>query len=510
MKYRLTKNLLWLLCLWLLLPGTLSFASPPGSESPIGLSTTVALSDVERQWVQEHPVIRLGVDPAWPPFDFIDRQGVHRGMAADFLQLLAQRLGIAVEMVPDIGWNQALEQAREHSLDLVSLSNGTPERLEYMTYTDVVTSVPWSIVTQKNYQEIDGLNDLAGLEVALVRGYAVEEFIRTDYPGIKIRPVASSLDALRAVASGQVKAAVESLAVASYLITENNLVNIRIAADSGLDVMELGFGVRSDWPQLVELLNRAIRSLSRDEVRTIYSRWAPLAASPPANDTALKKYSLWWLVAVGLIVLVLLMPVLLQRFSGDQQPTWFSSAAVRRIGAMAVALFLGMVMVLAWYSLEKVNDQLRDNTGNRLSSINNSVHQSLLTWFESRQRLILDMTHEPGVLEAAADLLAAPRNPQALRADPAMQRMRTLLKPRLDRMNAKGIFIIAPDRTSIASMRDTNLGTRNLIAQQRSKLMDRAFAGETVFIPPIVSDVPLHDQNGQMVQHASTMFFATP
>jgi polar amino acid transport system substrate-binding protein len=458
MKDCLLRNLFSLLCLWLLSLGTHSFASLPGNESAIGQRTTIALSDTERQWVMEHPVIRLGVDPAWPPFDFIDRQGVHRGMAADFLQLLVQRLGISVEMIPDIGWNQALERARDRSLDLVSLSHGTPERLEFMIYTDVVTSVPWSIVTQKDYKEIDGLNDLAGLEVALVKGYAIEELIRTDYPDIKIRSVASSLDGLRAVASGQVKAMVESLAVASYLISENNLVNLRIAADSGLDVMELGFGVRSDWPQLVELLNRAIRSLSRDEVRAIYTRWAPLAA-PAADDGT--STSLWWFVAAGLIVLVLLIPVLLQRLSSHQHPTWFSSAAVRRIGAVAVALFLGVVMLLAWYSLERVNTP-------------------------------------------------APRNPQSLITDPAMTRLRTLLQPHLDSMNARGIFIIAPDRFSIASMRDANLGTRNLIAQQRSKLMDRAFAGETVFIPPIVSDVPLRDQHGQMVQHAPTMFFATP
>ncbi|MEA2078533.1 MAG: PAS domain S-box protein, partial [Pseudomonadota bacterium] len=501
--------MLSLLCLWLLSLGTHSFASPPGSESSIGQRTTIALSDTERQWLQAHPVIRLGVDPAWPPFDFIDRQGVHRGMAADFLQLLAQRLGISVEMIPDISWDQTLEQARDRSLDLVSLSHGTPERLEFLTYTDVLTSVPWSIVAQKDFKEIDGLNDLAGLEVALVKGYAIEELIRTDYPGIRIRPVASSLDGLRALASGQVKAVVESLAVASYLISENNLVNLRIAADSGLDVMELGFGVRSDWPQLVELLNRAIRSLSRDEVRAIYTRWVPLAA-PAVDDAAPIEQRLWWFVAAGLIALVLLIPVLLQRLSGHQQPTWFSSAAVRRIGAVAVALFLGVVMVLAWYSLERVDDRLRDNMGNQLSIINNSVYQSLRTWLEGRQGLVFDLAHEPAVRDATAALLAAPRNPQALRADPAMKRLRTLLKPRLDRMNAKGIFIIAPDRVSIASMRDANLGTRNLIAQQRSELMDRAFAGETVFIPPIFSDVPLRDQHGQLVARAPTMFFATP
>lgn len=500
MKHHLTGNLLSLLFLWLLSTGTHSFASPP---------TTIALSDTEQQWLQEHPVIRLGVDPAWPPFDFIDRQGVHRGMAADFLQLLAQRLGVSVEVVPDISWNQALKRARDRTLDLVSLSHGTPERLEYLTYTDTVTSVPWSIITQIDYMEIDGLDDLTGLEVALVKGYAVEEFILTDYPGVKIRQVASSLDGLRAVASGQIKAMVESLAVASYLITENNLVNLEIAADSGLDVMELGFGVRSDWPELVELLNRAIHSLSRDEIRAIYTRWAPLAA-PPVEDAAPIKQRLWWFVAAGLIILVLLIPVLLQRLSPHLQTEWFSSAAIRRVGAVAVALFLGVVMVLAWYSLERVNKQLRDDIGNQLSIINNSVHQSLQIWFESRRGQLLDLAHEPELLGATVALLAAPRNPQALRTNPAMQRLRTLLQARLKRMNARGMFIIAPDRVSIASMRDANLGTLNLIAQQRSELLGRAFAGETVLIPPIFSDVTLQDQQGELVQHAPTMFFATP
>ena len=100
MKHRLTKNLTALLCVWLLLSGTQGFASPSDSESPVGQRTTTALSDLERRWVQEHPVIRLGVDPAWPPFDFIDGQGAHSGMAADFLHLLGQRLGLTFELGP--------------------------------------------------------------------------------------------------------------------------------------------------------------------------------------------------------------------------------------------------------------------------------------------------------------------------------------------------------------------------------------------------------------------------
>ena len=177
---------------------------------------------------------------------------------------------------------------------------------------------------------------------------------------------------------------------------------------------------------------------------------------------------------------------------------------------MAVTLFLVAVMVLAWYSLDRVRDRLRQDVGNQLSIINNSVHQALRTWLAGRRELIFDLAHEPEVLDAASALLSVPRNPQALRADPEMVRLRKLLAPRLDRMNATGALIIAPDRVSIASMGEANLGTVNLIEQQRPELLDRVFAGEIVFIPPIISDVPLRSPDGQMVARASTMFFAAP
>jgi PAS domain S-box-containing protein len=138
------------------------------------------------------------------------------------------------------------------------------------------------------------------------------------------------------------------------------------------------------------------------------------------------------------------------------------------------------------------------------------VYQALRIWLSGRRELVFNLASDPEILEVATALLNAPRNPQALRAEPVMEQLRALLAPRLERMNASGVFIIAPDRVSIASMRDTNLGTVNLIARQRSGLLDRVFAGETVFIPPVVSDVPLQDQDGQMVARAPTMFYAAP
>ena len=44
-------------------------------------------------FMKEHPVIRLGVDPEFVPFEFIDIDGEYKGIAADYLSLIKERLG---------------------------------------------------------------------------------------------------------------------------------------------------------------------------------------------------------------------------------------------------------------------------------------------------------------------------------------------------------------------------------------------------------------------------------
>ena len=56
----------------------------------------LTLTDEERSWLAAHPDLRLGVDASWPPFEFRDPQGRYQGLAADYIALLEQRLGVSL------------------------------------------------------------------------------------------------------------------------------------------------------------------------------------------------------------------------------------------------------------------------------------------------------------------------------------------------------------------------------------------------------------------------------
>ena len=73
----------------------------------------------------------------------------------------------------------------------------------------------------------------------------------------------------------------------------------------------------------------------------------------------------------------------------------------------------------------------------------------------------------------------------------ALKAIREYMRPELQLYNDQGFFLISKAGVSLASMRDNNIGTRNLISKQYPELLQRAFLGEVVFVPPLTSDVDL-------------------
>ncbi len=59
-------------------------------------------------------------------------------------------------------------------------------------------------------------------------------------------------------------------------------------------------------------------------------------------------------------------------------------------------------------------------------------------------------------------------------------------------------------------MSDKNIGSKNRIASQALDLLNRAFQGETVLVPPMWSDVELISSSGNNVGTVPTMFFVAP
>ena len=172
-----------------------------------------------------------------------------------------------------------------------------------------------------------------------------------------------------------------------------------------------------------------------------------------------------------------------------------------------------LILALGWTAratLAEVERVTRERFGSALPVLLNATHGLFSLWAEQQEAAIENVAALTDVRVAAQALLSVPREPEALRNAPALAALRRLFVLRSRGPEVLGFFIVAPDRVSVASMRDENLGTRNFIADERGEILDRVFAGETRFVPPIPSDVPTATADGERPAGSPIMFFATP
>jgi len=138
-----------------------------------------------------------------------------------------------------------------------------------------------------------------------------------------------------------------------------------------------------------------------------------------------------------------------------------------------------------------------------------SAQQGLRILYQNQQSPTLVWANDDRVRKAVQRLLPVPKVREELLAAPEQELLRNLFNPYLGFAGFKGFFIIDQNGTSLASSRDQNVGTVNLLAQQAG-FLQRVWNGETLISQPLQSDVALVDRHGHVVEALPTMFSATP
>ncbi len=256
--------LLLLLCLFLALL-ILSAAGDGG----------ISWSETELAFMKAHPVIRLGVDPAFTPYEFIDKDGEHRGIAAEYLSIIRERTGLRFEVQKGLTWPEAYDKALAGELDAMPAISWTAARAERFLFSKPYYFSKRVIVTRDSETGISGLRDLNGLTVAVQKNSSHHSFL-LDYPGINLSLYDTAEAALTAVAGGSERVYVGNLATTNYLIVTNALTNLRFIAFDNNNQQALYFAARKDWPELISIVDKALESITDKERFAINSKWIDL------------------------------------------------------------------------------------------------------------------------------------------------------------------------------------------------------------------------------------------
>jgi PAS domain S-box-containing protein len=252
------------------------------------------LTDAEKTWLKANPRIRVGVLDSWPPLNSVDGKGVPSGIGIDILELLAKRLGVTMEPVPN-PLSDSLEAVRNQALDALMDVTPKPDRQEFLTFTRPYLVVPHVIVARSGKIFFNDESDLRGHSLALESGFGNIAYFKKNYPKVTIIEYPDTSSCLVAVSTGEADAYAGNRAVATHLIARELLPNLQIQGKLRKEGSVLTIGVRKDWPALASALDKALDSLSQQEIGDILARWVGLGTGTTTASLTLSKEERQWL-----------------------------------------------------------------------------------------------------------------------------------------------------------------------------------------------------------------------
>jgi polar amino acid transport system substrate-binding protein len=233
---------------------------------------TVNLNVAEKEYLYTKDTINICVDPAWPPLDFINKQGQHSGLSADLIALIAKRLDVRLQLVSTQTWVQSLQYMKEGRCEVIPLMNATDESSTYLDFSKPYFDFASVIVMRKGASFVGDYSELHGKKVAMQAYYFLTEYIRKHHPEIDVVEVENTIEALKLISEHQVYATIDSLPTVVNTIEAFALENVKIVGTVP-QKNSLKIGVRKGNPLLMSVLNKGIDSLTEKEKVGLYKRW---------------------------------------------------------------------------------------------------------------------------------------------------------------------------------------------------------------------------------------------
>ncbi len=241
------------------------------------------LTPEERRFLAEHPVLSLGVGAALPPFQLVeekDGRPEYRGLAAEYLPLLARMLGVSLAPRFDLTFLQALEQAQTGRIDLFPCIAETPDRKSFLHFTTPYSELPYVLVVRQGGPFAGGIEDLRGKTVAVAPAYVAYDRLQREHPDLGANFVfaPNGLRALAAVAQGKADVCIVNLALATAGISQGGFTNLRVTAPLPWEQSRLAMA--TPHPVLAGILQKALDAIPQATKNAMAAPW--LRAHPSA------------------------------------------------------------------------------------------------------------------------------------------------------------------------------------------------------------------------------------
>ena len=240
----------------------------------VSAAAPLALSSEDRQWLQRRQHLVLGSSrPDYPPLEINVSQRDYEGLSADYAGIIAEQLGITIEVRRFDSRHEAIAALRDGHIDLLGSSNAF-EAADAQLSLSASYADDLPVIVTREGRSLKNTRDLAGLRLAMVDHYLPASSVRSLYPKAQLSLYRSTLAGLAAVELGEADAYLGDAISTDFAIGKSYQGTLKIDHFCQVAPGTFAFAMASDNPRLQQLVDKALARISESERLNILRRWS--------------------------------------------------------------------------------------------------------------------------------------------------------------------------------------------------------------------------------------------
>lgn len=247
------------------------------------------------------PVIVVGGDRDYPPYEFIDKNGQPNGYNVELTKAIAEVMGIKVQF--RLGsWSEMREALQSGKIDVLQGMSYSEERAGQVDFSLPHTIVNHAVFARRDSPNVNSLAELEGKTVAVHRGGIMHDYLVGNNFSGRLTLTETPADALRQLAAGNTDYAIVAIVPGMYIIRELKLTNL-IPVVRNVATQRYCYAVDKGNTELLSRFNEGLAILKKTgQYGLIYNKWLGVLEPEQVDLRTIVKYA-----AVVVVPLTLLL-----------------------------------------------------------------------------------------------------------------------------------------------------------------------------------------------------------
>ena len=215
--------------------------------------------------------LKIAVSNDLAPYTFLNKDNKIEGILIDYWLLWSKKTGIDVTFVIS-SWSETISAIKNKTVDIHSGLFFSKERNMNMVYLDKIYSSISNIYVRNN-KNINLIKDLDGKIIAFLKGTYYENYIKNNYPKIKIKTYNNYQDLKKAFLKKEVDSFLDdSLIIWMNIIKTFSYNEIKTLDDFNLEE-DFYAAVVKDDNELKKLVQNGIKLINNNDIKKIEEKW---------------------------------------------------------------------------------------------------------------------------------------------------------------------------------------------------------------------------------------------